>query len=86
MSLDVFVTRTIAAIGADSVRDDVRPVPLDETAWSLARLSDEALARLSTFLLDLSLRAPLSGPAWTPITMAIEALQSDIRRELDRRG
>ena len=82
MSLDVFADRTLAAIGADSVRDDARPVPLDETAWSLARLSDDALARLSTFLLDLSLRAPLAGPAWTPITMVIQALQEDIRREL----
>lgn len=85
MSLD-FATRTVAAIGADAVRDEARPVPLDETAWALARLTDEGLARLSTFLLDLSLRAPLSGPAWAPITMAVEALQGDIRRELDRRG
>lgn len=84
---EAFATRTIAAIAEGAIRDDAgAEVPLSETAWALARMTDESLARLRVFLADLTHRAPLSGVAWSAHRMVIEALEADIGREVERRG
>jgi hypothetical protein len=83
-----FARTTLASIGEDQFRDDApsdNPAHLSETEWAIDRLSDEGLERLSTFLLDLTRRAPLSGPVFSAQRIVIESLDSDVRREIDRR-
>lgn len=77
------VPRLLSEVAAGDYRDgEPVPVPLEELGWALARMSPEGLDRFSTFLLDLTRRAPLRSPAWEAIREAVEALDGDIRRVL----
>lgn len=75
--------RLLSELIAGDYRDgDPVPVPLDELAWTLSKMSPEALDRLCTFLSDLTKRSPLRTPAWDTHRIAIEALAADISRVL----
>jgi len=80
-----FAQRTVQAVEADQFRDGGDPVPLDETAYIMGRLSDEALLRMQRFLDDLSRRTPLTTPTWAAHRTVLESLSSDIGRELVKR-
>lgn len=75
--------RLLAELSADDYREgEPVPVPLDELAWSLSKMSPDGLDRLATFLLDLTKRSPLRTPAWDATRTAIESLVADISRTL----
>jgi hypothetical protein len=61
------------------------PVPLDETSYLLSALTAESLERLANFMGDLTRRYPLSTPTWTAHREALQAFESDLRRELVKR-
>ena len=82
---ETFVPRTMAEISKASFADETsdRVVRLDETAWAVGTISDEAAERLVNFLEALTKRAPLAGgAAWVAHVHVLEALASDIKREL----
>lgn len=83
---DRWAKDALKSIGDNAYREAEGKEPeLGETAWSINRLSDEGLERLATFLIDLTRRAPLSGPAWVAHRDVLSALEADIRRELAKR-
>lgn len=77
----------IGAIAERAVRTDASPTSptLDETSWAVGRLSDEGIERLSTFLHDLTRRAPFTSTIWDAHRLVLEALDGDLRRELEKR-
>lgn len=82
-----FARRTLDAIGRDLYREDAaqhEPI-MAETSWVVGRLSEEGIERLATFLSDLTRRAPLPGLAWTAHREVLEALEGDLRREIEAR-
>lgn len=84
-----FVERTLVEIEQAALRTDdetATDAKLDETSWAVGRLSTEGLVRVGTFLSDLAQRAPLASPTFVGHRTVIEALESDIRRELERRS
>jgi hypothetical protein len=52
----------------------------------VGRLTTETLDRLVLMFHDMSERPPLSGPAWYAHREFVEAIVSDLRREIARRG
>lgn len=87
MATDGYNARTLAAIGRDAyLETPVDGVRFDELPWVVSRLTVEALERLVIFFHDMSERPPLSGPAWYAHRELVEAIVSDLRREIERRG
>ncbi len=82
-AIDSFVARTLTEISDQAFREaGTTPPKMEETAWTISTLTDESLERLVTFLTSLTTRRPLEGLAWLPHRSVLEALVSDIKREL----
>lgn len=81
-----FADKTIGEISSRMFRETTdREAEAPETAWTMGRLSFEGLDRVTTFLQGLIVRSPLNGPLWQAHRAFLEAVISDMSRELERR-
>lgn len=83
-----FSRATIASIEQSMYSEEPpsRAVELIQAGGTISTLSEYGLERLLTFLEDLTRRAPLTGPMWSAHREVIEALASDVARELEARS